>query len=185
MKEVHMDPLGILAKYIPADSKGYDVLLTHSTCVRDKALALVRNIPDVDTEFIAEAAMLHDIGSIFCKAPQIGFHGKERYIRHGILGKDLLEKESLPRHARVCERHIGAGLTEQEIVDQQLPLPHRDMLPETIEEKAICFADCFFSKDPDHLTRERTCAEAQAKIARFGKAGERFDALARLFGVNR
>lgn len=79
----------------------------------------------------------------------------------------MLRSERLPeRYARVCERHTGAGLTLDDIVSQDLPLPHQDMQPETIEEKLICYADKFYSKT--HLDREKTIEQAERSLAKFG-----------------
>jgi uncharacterized protein len=50
----------------------------------------------------------------------------------------------MEKFARICERHTGSGLTAEEIVSGGLPLPERDFLPETLEEKIICLADKFF-----------------------------------------
>lgn len=61
----------------------------------------------------------------------------------------MLEECGLPRHALVCERHTGAGLTVEDIISQNLPLPHRDMTPQTLEERLICYADKFYSKSGD------------------------------------
>ncbi len=54
--------------------------------------------------------------------------------------------EGLERHALVAERHIGLGITREEIIRQQLPLPRRDMLCESLEEKIICWLICFSAK---------------------------------------
>jgi uncharacterized protein len=79
----------------------------------------------------------------------------------------MLRSEGLPeRYARVCERHTGAGLTLDDIVSQDLPLPHQDLQPETIEEKLICYADKFYSKT--HLDREKTIEQAERSLAKFG-----------------
>ena len=124
---------------------------------------------NLDREFIEEAAMLHDIGIIKTDAPGIKCFGTEPYICHGILGAEMLRQEGLPRHARVCERHTGAGLSLNEIVSQNLPLPHQDFLPETLEEQVICYADKFFSKT--HLDREKSIEKAEKSIAKFGEEG--------------
>ena len=113
--------------------------------------------------------MLHDIGIIKTDAPGIKCFGTEPYICHGILGAEMLRQEGLPRHARVCERHTGAGLSLNEIVSQNLPLPHQDFLPETLEEQVICYADKFFSKT--HLDREKSVEKAEKSIAKFGEEG--------------
>ena len=128
---------------------------------------------DIDADFIEEAAMLHDIGIVGCNAPGIFCTGSEPYICHGIIGAEMLRSEGYPEHARVCERHTGAGITSEEIASQHLPLPQRDYLPETIEEIIICYADKFFSKS--HPEKEKTYEEAQRSLAKFGEAGvERF-----------
>ena len=105
------------------------ILLVHSRSVTDKALALAKKHPelDLDLNFIEEAAMLHDIGIFLTDAPDIQCFGTHPYICHGYLGADLVRKEGFPRHALVCERHTGAGLSLQDIEEQNLPVPHRDM----------------------------------------------------------
>lgn len=143
----------------------------------DKALEIARRHPELgaDEAFIEEAAMLHDIGIVGVDAPAIACSGTEPYIRHGILGAEILRQEGMERHALVCERHTGTGLTLQQIVDQQLPLPHRDMQPQSIEEQIICFADKFFSKT--RLDTEKSVEQARRSLEKFGAEGlVKFDA---------
>ena len=90
--------------------------------------------------------MLHDIGIFLTDAPGIFCFGDKPYICHGYLGADLLREEGFPRHALVCERHTGAGISAESIIKQDLPIPHREMLPVSMEEQVICFADKFFQK---------------------------------------
>lgn len=117
--------------------------------------------------------MLHDIGIVGCDAPGIHCHGTAPYICHGTIGAQMLRREGMERHARVCERHTGAGLSVDDIVGQGLPLPPRSLLPETLEEQLICYADKFYSKS--HLDREKTLEQAERTLAKFGQAGvERF-----------
>ena len=125
--------------------------------------------------------MLHDIGVFLCDAPGIECHGTEPYIRHGVLGAELLRREGYPRHARVCERHTGAGISLSEIRNQHLPLEERDYLPETLEEKVICYADKFFSKTK--LDREKTPEQALRSLQKFGQEGvKRFTEWIEMFG---
>ena len=78
-----------------------------------------------------------------------------------------MRQEGYPRHALVCERHTGAGLSLDDIISQNLPVPHRDMLPVSLEEQVVCFADKFYSKT--HLEKEKS-------VSNFGNAGlKRFD----------
>ena len=177
--------------YGEGNSELKSLLLLHSRAVADKALRICDAHPEfgIDRDFIETAAMLHDIGIIRCDAPKIHCHGTEPYIKHGILGAEMLTSLHTPHStlltSRICQRHTGAGITRAEIAAQRLPLPLPDddsepYMPETIEEKLICYADKFFSKTrPDH---EKTIEEAERSLAKFGNDGVlRFREWARLF----
>ena len=166
-----MDYQAIINKYYPEDNELRHILLVHSRAVADKALAIADHHPELslDRQFIEEAAMLHDIGIVRCNAPGIQCFGTEPYICHGRIGAEMLRAEGFPRHARVCERHTGAGITRSQIIAQKLPLPQQDFLPETMEEKVICYADKFFSKS--HLDEEKTIEQAIASLSKFGEEG--------------
>ncbi len=144
----------LIAKYYANNPPLHQLLLKHSEQVRDKALAIVDKHPDLqaDRNFVAEAALLHDIGIYLCDAPAIFCYGEYPYVAHGYLGADLVRKEGLERHALVCERHTGTGFSLETIIAKQMPLPHRDMRPESIEEQIICYADFFFSKSKPDIT---------------------------------
>lgn len=180
-----VDPFKIIEKYYDKHSLAYKTLLRHGTEISQKAVAIARRMPTLkpDIPFIKEAAMLHDIGMIFTHSPDIGCFGKEPYIKHGYLGGQLLRKEGLPRHARVCERHTGVGISKQEIIKNKLPLPKRDFLPLTIEEQIICFADKFYSKRPEMQGKEETIADIRKEMNKFGKEkADKFDAWLKKFG---
>ena len=177
-----MDAFSIIDKYYPEDNQLKGILLIHSKSVADKALAIAKNHPElqVDTVFLEEAALLHDLGIFLTDAPKIECMGKFPYICHGYLGADILRKEGYPRHALVCERHTGAGLSLAEIENQLLPIPHRDMLPISMEEQIVCFADKVFSKSK--LNQEKSVDKALKSVAKFGDEGaERFLNWCRLF----
>jgi len=146
------------------------ILMTHGTMVAGKALAACAAVnADSDTRrLVIEAAYLHDIGVCKVDAPEIGCRGQEPYIRHGLLGREILEAEGLPLHALICERHTGVGLTIQDIVGQNLPLPQRDMAPETLAERIVCYADLFFSKNPDRLEKEKSVDKIRKGLSKFG-----------------
>ena len=169
-------------KYYPEENELKHILMVHSRLVADKALRIVDHHPELhaDRQFVEEAAMLHDIGIFLTNAPSICCFGTEPYIRHGVLGAQLMRQEGFEQHARVCERHTGTGITLANIREQSLPLPLQDFLPETIEEQIICYADKFFSKT--HLEYERTVEEACNKILKFGDDGTaRFRAWSKVF----
>lgn len=173
----------IIDKYYNGNAALRHILVTHSQSVAQLALQIASLHPElhIDTDFVRDAAMLHDIGIVLTNAPGIECHGTEPYIRHGVCGAEILRKEGLPeKYARVCERHTGAGLTLDDIVKQNLPLPHTSLVPETMEEKLICYADKFFSKT--HLDRQKTVEQAEKSLAKFGgDTIERFHEMRRLF----
>ena len=163
-----IDYISIIEKYYNPESELYKLLITHSRQVAEFAMQLAdATAVAIDKDFAYEAAMLHDIGIYKTHAPSILCFGAEPYLRHGLIGKEILEAEGLQRHALVCERHIGAGLTAQEIIAQKLPLPAVDMLPLSNEEKLVCYADNFFSKS--HIAPARTYAQVYDSMARYGE----------------
>ena len=177
-----MDYNFIIDKYCKDNNELRDILVNHSRAVAEKALAIADAHPELglDRQFILEAAMVHDIGIVMTDAPGIKCFGTEPYIRHGVCGAEIMRAEGYPRHARVCERHTGAGLSKAEIEAQNLPLPRVDLLPETLEEKVICYADKFFSKT--RLDREKTIEQAERSVAKHGDEGlKRFKEMERLF----
>ena len=179
-----MNPEDILKKYYNPESRAFYIIMQHSSMVTEKALEIARGLKHLhpDSSFIHEAAMLHDIGMFLTRAPQIGCYGNCPYICHGYLGREILEKEGLLGHALVCERHVGVGITVREIEEKSLPIPKRDMVPITIEEQIICFADKFFSKGPGSLTQERPLNSIRETIAKYGTEKlERFDEWVKLF----
>ena len=78
--------------------------------------------------------MLHDIGIFQCDASGIECFGSNPYILHGRIGAELLRKESFPQHARVCERHTGAGITKEQIQENNLPLPLLDSVQKALKK---------------------------------------------------
>ena len=170
-----MDYQAIINEFYPETAAGQDLrqlLLRHSRQVADRCLLIARNHPElnIDEHFLEEAAMLHDIGIRWCQAPGILCVGNEPYIRHGLIGGQLLRQRGYERHARVCERHTGTGITREQIVSQSLPLPiDGQYCPQTLEEQIVCYADKFFSKSrPDRVL---TVQEAAQSLARFGQEG--------------
>lgn len=163
-----VDTIQIIRKYYADNLPLQALLLTHCNDVADLAMliALKNELTDVDLNFLYEAAILHDIGIFLCDAPDIYCYGTHQYLEHGYLGAELLRKEGLERHALVCERHIGVGLSKTIIIEKKLPLPHRNMLPISLEEKIICYADLFFSKSsPD---KQLTLTQVRKNLAKYG-----------------
>jgi len=179
-----MNPIALIHKYYQDNPQCEHILLTHSKQVTDMVLQICDAHPELnmDRTFLYEAAMLHDIGIVRCDAPSIHCLGIEPYIRHGILGAEILRQEGLSKHARVAERHTGTGLTVDQIERQQLPLPLQDFSPETLEEQAICYADKFFSKS--HLDEQKSYERILKSLDWFGHEGvERFQRWHEIFAI--
>ena len=166
-----LNPFALLEKHFRGNQEGLDIVYRHSRMVADKALAIARRASEseLDLRFIEEAALLHDIGVCRIHAPKLHCFGTAPYICHGILGRQILEAEGLPRHALVCERHIGVGLTTRDISRQNLPLPQRDMSPVSTCERIVALADLFYSKNGGELDREKTPAQVRSDLFRFGQ----------------
>jgi len=176
-----MDPYKIIQGFYKKSTPLYNCLISHSEKVAQKALACANNF-DVDRTFIREAALLHDIGIYLTSAPKIECYGNLPYILHGYLGMRLLEQKGFFRHAQVCLRHVGVGLSIEDIREQNLPLPEMDMQPETLEEMIICYADKFFSKS-DHNV-EKSLDQVLWELSHFKqKSIEKFMTWHQCFGI--
>jgi len=181
-KNKNMVPIEIIKKYYQEGTELFEILLEHSFSVAEKSLTIAQIHPemDLDISFIYEASLLHDIGIFKTNAPEILCFGEFPYICHGYLGSDLLKEEGFPRHALVCERHTGTGLSLETITKENLPVPKRDMLPESLEEQLICFADKFFSKTRPQ--REKPIDKIRKNLSKHGENSmKKFDNWCKIF----
>lgn len=166
-----MDPLLLLQKYYSYDRIAFDIIYKHSKAVADFALEIAtkNNHLNLDLKFIFDAAMLHDIGIFKTNTPEIHCFGHHQYLEHGYLGRELLESEGWPMHALVCERHIGVGITKTEVINNKLPIPQREMIPVSHEEKIICLADKFFSKSGKFLEKLKPVSKIESALIKYGE----------------
>lgn len=179
-----IDYQSIIDKYYPAGSPLRDIYMRHCRAVASKALSIARDSHlAIDPKRIEAAAMLHDIGIFATNAPGIECHGTEPYIRHGIIGTEILRAENIDDEiAETAELHTGAGITLREIEAQNLPLPHKDLCPRTQLQRLVCYADKFFSKSGD--MKEKTLEKVRASISAFGADSiKRFEELHAEFSV--
>lgn len=104
-------------------------VIEHSKAVLKKAMKIAANFDNADKDLIRKGALLHDIG-----------RSKTHGITHAIVGAEIAKGYGYPQDVlNIIERHIGAGITEEEAV--KLGLPKNSYLPETIEEKIVAHAD--------------------------------------------
>ncbi|HMK61741.1 MAG TPA: HD domain-containing protein [Dissulfurispiraceae bacterium] len=185
---MNVNALSIIEKYYQPGSESHYYLTEHSKAVARMSLEIARRLEHLnpDYAFIEEAALLHDIGIFQTDLRKIGCFGPHPYICHGYLGRVILESEGLPTHALVCERHVGVGLGCADIIRNAFPLPLRDMLPLSLEEQIICFADKFYSKDKTHLTSPRSTEKVMKMVSHYGDDKVRiFETWLRLFSPDK
>ena len=165
-----------------ATPQALDAVYTHCRIVCDIAEQLhARSGADADISLVRAGALLHDVG-VYRLYGAAGRLDQAGYIRHGVLGYELLRAEDLPEAVcRFAVRHTGVGLTREDVLRQELPLPPADYVAETPEEFLVMYADKFHTKTtpPAFLT----AAAYAAYVRRFG-AGKVavFEAMRAAFG---
>lgn len=83
----------------------------------------------VDVQLVEISGLLHDIG-----------RSKTHTVNHALVGGQIARSQGLPNKvALIIERHAGGGIPKEEA--KQLGWPFRDYLPQTLEEKIVCYAD--------------------------------------------
>jgi uncharacterized protein len=144
-----------------------DAVYTHCRIVCQIAEQLhARPGTDADLSLVRAGALLHDVG-VYRLYDAAGRLDQAGYIRHGLLGYELLHSEGLPEEVcRFAVRHTGVGLTREDVLRQRLPLPPADYVAETPEEALVMYADKFHTKTapPAFLTP----AAYAAYVRRFG-----------------
>jgi uncharacterized protein len=124
-----------------------DAVYTHCRIVCQIAEQLhARPGTDADLSLVRAGALLHDVG-VYRLYDAAGRLDQAGYIRHGLLGYELLRAEGLPEEVcRFAVRHTGVGLTREDVLRQRLPLPPADYVAETPEEALVMYADKFHTK---------------------------------------
>lgn len=104
-------------------------VIDHCKAVCRKAMEIAANFDDADKDLIRKGALLHDIG-----------RSKTHGITHAVEGVEIARKYGYPSDVlNIIERHIGAGITEEE--SEYLGLPKRSYVPQSLEEKIVAHAD--------------------------------------------
>ena len=131
-------------KYAP-NKEALSSVWKHCHIVRRIALQIADTYYPTNKELINVGALLHDIGVY--RLYKNGAIDDSKYITHGLLGYELLKEEGFDEQlCRFALLHTGVGITKEDIKSNKLPLPLRDYVPETAEEKIVTFADKFHSK---------------------------------------
>ena len=108
-------------------------VIDHCLIVSKVAMNLIQELKthgiQVDSTLVEIGALMHDIG-----------RSKTHSVEHGVVGGEIARKKGLPELlARIIERHVGAGITEDEA--ERIGLKRGNYVPETLEEKIVAYAD--------------------------------------------
>ena len=119
-----IDYFSLINEYYQPGTLTYRIFTIHAVLVTNKALQIGRHLHLSDDEltFIEEAAMLHDIGVYQVKSAKMACSGTLPYIAHGVAGEKILRQHGLEAHALVASRHVGVGLTKEEISRRQFKI---------------------------------------------------------------
>jgi uncharacterized protein len=157
--------LGLHERYAPT-AAALDSVSAHCRIVAAIAgQLLARSGFAADPGLVRAGCLLHDIG-VYRLYDAAGRLDEANYIRHGVLGHELLAAAGLPEAiCRFASHHTGMGLTAADVLRQELPLPPGDYLAETAEETVVMYADKFHTKSAPALLTAAAYAE---RAARFG-----------------
>ncbi len=107
----------------------------HCMKVAEIALRIAKRLKangvEVDEDAVLKGALLHDLGRAITHAP----------FEHFIISGELLRKEGFDEKiVKIAERHFSAGVDEEDAKRLGLRVV-KSYMPETLEEKIVCYAD--------------------------------------------
>jgi uncharacterized protein len=175
--------LGLHEKHAPT-ADALDLVYTHCVIVCGIVEQLHSRSSagrEIDIDLARAGSLLHDVG-VYRLYDDAGHLDGGNYIRHGILGYELLQQEGLPEAiCRFASHHTGVGLTRDDVIAERLPLPPADYLAETGEERLVMYADKFHSKKTPPVFL--TAPAYAARVRRFGEEKvAAFEAMRAAFG---
>lgn len=137
-------------------------VISHCKAVTDLALQIACKLQargyTVDLELVEAGGLLHDLG-----------RGKSHNVDHGVVGAEIAQTIGLPQAViDIIKRHVGAGITLEEA--QLLGWSKDNYIPQTLEEKIVCYADKRI--DHDQVTPIQVEIERLQRCG-FGEGAER------------
>lgn len=145
MKLPTEDEIKKLHHSLAADQFIFNEVWTHCYVVREIALEICSRLTDVNKSLVAIGALAHDLGVYKLYSNKVIDH--KNYITHGLRGYEILKEQGFDEAiCRFALLHTGVGITRQDVINQKLPLPIRDYVAETLEERVVMYADKFHSK---------------------------------------
>ncbi|MBI5569043.1 MAG: HDIG domain-containing protein [Desulfomonile tiedjei] len=125
--------------------------IAHSIQVAQKAMELAERagVP-LDMVLVGRGGLFHDLGK-----------ARSRGDDHGVVGARIGKRLELPGELlEIMEKHVKAGLTEEEALAARLPV--KDYSAKTLEEKIVIYADKLVDivSHPDGIVSSDAEAEA-------------------------
>lgn len=103
-------------------------IIKHVCTVKSIAEEMAR-LSGADLMLVRAGALLHDVG-----------RSRTHKVMHVAESVRIARERHMPeRLVNIIERHVAAGLTEEEA--RAIGLPEGHYMPETLEEKIVCHAD--------------------------------------------
>jgi len=135
-------------------------VIQHTQAVAALAVEIAKQLQKkgqpVNLQLVEAGALLHDLG-----------RSQTHSVDHAIVGAKLAQQEGMPKEiVSIIKRHVGAGITDEEA--KWLGWPQDSYIPQTLEEKIVCYADkCIDSNKriPIEETINQLKAENMAEAA--------------------
>jgi uncharacterized protein len=114
-------------------------VINHCIAVTNLALDIAEKLQfkglKIDLQLVEAGAMLHDLG-----------RSETHTVNHSLAGVQIAQKIGLPVSViNIIKRHVGAGITSEEA--ELLGWPKDNYIPQTLEEKVVCYADKLINHD--------------------------------------
>jgi uncharacterized protein len=114
-------------------------IINHCIAVTELSLDLAKKLQakglKIDLTLIEVGAMLHDLG-----------RSETHTVNHSLVGVQIAKKIGLPDSVvNIIKRHVGAGISCDEA--DWLGWPKDNYIPQTLEEKIVCYADKLIDHD--------------------------------------
>lgn len=114
-------------------------VINHCIAVTNLALEIAEKLQikglKIDLQLVEAGSMLHDLG-----------RSETHTVNHSLVGVQIAQKIGLPISViNIIKRHVGAGITSKEA--ELLGWPKDNYIPQTLEEKVVCYADKLINHD--------------------------------------
>jgi uncharacterized protein len=130
-------------------------VIRHVEAVSDLAVEIAEAVRNrghpVNVRLVEIGALLHDIG-----------RGKTHTVHHAVVGAEIAESFGVPEQViSIIKRHVGGGISARDA--RKLGWPRDVYVPQTIEEKIVCYADKLI-EGSGHVPIEKTIEKLSSDL---------------------